>query len=148
MRDLTEFNDFMLDVVRSVDGVRETRTTLSFSGRADIDTLLELEMEVNPSSSTVAASVWIDVKPGMDRACFQALLDLPEHPEVRRVWLPQLLPQRGRRPAAAFVGQACGGVDRLRHELDTHRTRRGGYGDEFRTGLALDGQPGRRGRVM
>jgi hypothetical protein len=27
------------------------------------------------------------VKPGMDRRCFQALLDLPEHPEVRRVWL-------------------------------------------------------------
>ncbi len=86
VRDLAEFNDFMLDVVRSVDGVRETRTTLSFSGRADIDTLLELEMEVNPSSSTVAASVWIDVMPGLDRACFQALLDLPEHPDVRRVW--------------------------------------------------------------
>ncbi len=87
VRDLSEFNDFMLDVVRSVDGVRETRTTLSFSGRADIDTLLELEMEVNPSSSTVAASVWVDVKPGMDRRCFQSLLDLPEHPDVRRVWL-------------------------------------------------------------
>ena len=87
VRDLSEFNDFILDVVRSVDGVRETRTTLSFGGRADIDALLELEMEVNPSSSTVAASVWVDVKPGMDRRCFQALLDLPEHSDVRRVWL-------------------------------------------------------------
>ena len=87
VRDLSEFNDFMLDVVRSVDGVRETRTTLSFGGRADIDTLLELEMEVNPSSSTVAASVWVDVQPGMDRRCFQSLLDLPEHADVRRVWL-------------------------------------------------------------
>lgn len=87
VRDLAEFNDFMLDVVRSVEGVRETRTTLSFGGRANIDTLLELEMEVNPSSSTVAASVWVDVKPGMDRRCFQTLLDLPEHAGVRRVWL-------------------------------------------------------------
>ena len=87
VRDLSEFNDFMLDVVRSVDGVRETRTTLSFDGRADIDALLELEMEVNPSSNTVAASVWVDVKPGMDRRCFQSLLDLPEHADVRRVWL-------------------------------------------------------------
>jgi DNA-binding Lrp family transcriptional regulator len=87
VRDLSEFNDFILDVVRSVQGVRETRTTLSFGGRADIDALLELEMEVNPSSSTVAASVWIDVQPGMDRQCFQALLDLPEHHDVRRVWL-------------------------------------------------------------
>ena len=34
VRDLSEFNDFMLDVVRDVDGVRETRTTLSFGGRA------------------------------------------------------------------------------------------------------------------
>ncbi|RIK58863.1 MAG: hypothetical protein DCC57_00085 [Chloroflexi bacterium] len=87
VRDLSEFNDFMLDVVRGVTGVRETRTTLSFGGRADIDALLELEMEVNPSSHTVAASLWIDIQPGMDRRCFQALLDLPPHPDVRRVWL-------------------------------------------------------------
>ncbi len=87
VRDLSEFNNFMLDVVRSVDGVRETRTTLSFGGRADLDALLELEMEVSPSSHTVAANVLIDVQPGMDRACFQSLLDLPPHPDVRRVWL-------------------------------------------------------------
>ncbi len=87
VRDISEFNGFMLDVVRSVTGVRETRTTLSFGGRADIDALLELEMEVNPSSHTVAASLWIDVQPGMDRRCFQTLLELPPHPEVRRVWL-------------------------------------------------------------
>lgn len=87
VRDLGEFNDFMLDVVRSVDGVRETRTMLSFGGRADIDTLLDLEMEVSPSSQLVASSVLIDVQPGLDRQCFQTLLDLPPHPDVRRVWL-------------------------------------------------------------
>ncbi len=87
VRDLQEFNRFMLDVVRSVEGVRETRTILSFSGRADIDAMLELEMEVSPSSQTIAASVLIDVQPGMDRRCFQALIDLPTHPDVRRVWL-------------------------------------------------------------
>ena len=87
VRDLAEFNDFILDVVRNVDGVRETRTTLSFGGRADIDALLDLEMEVSPNSHMVAASVWVDVQPRMDRACFQALLDLPPHPDVRRVWL-------------------------------------------------------------
>jgi hypothetical protein len=87
VRDLAEFNDFILDVVRSVDGVLETRTTLSFGGRADIDALLELEMEVSPNSHMLAASLWIDVQPGMDRRCFQSLLDLPAHPDVRRVWL-------------------------------------------------------------
>ncbi|MBX3011435.1 MAG: hypothetical protein KF832_07995 [Caldilineaceae bacterium] len=85
--DLAEFNDFMLDVVRSVEYVRETRTMLSFSGRADIDALLELEMEVSPTSPLIASTVMIDVQPGLDRQCFQALLDLPPHPEVRRVWL-------------------------------------------------------------
>lgn len=85
--DLAEFNDFMLDVVRSVEYVRETRTILSFSGRADIDALLELEMEVSPTSPMIASTVMIDVQPGLDRQCFQALLDLPPHPEVRRVWL-------------------------------------------------------------
>ncbi len=87
VHDLQEFNDFMLDVVRKVEGVRETTTILSFSGRADIDALLELEMEVSPNSNTVASNVLIDVQPGMDRQCFQALLDLPPHPDVRRVWL-------------------------------------------------------------
>jgi len=87
VRDVSEFNDFMLDTVRSVEGVRQTRTMLSFGGRADVDTLLDLEMEVSGQGSTVAASVLIDVKPGMDRSCFQALLDLPPHPDVRRVWL-------------------------------------------------------------
>lgn len=87
VRDFSEFNSFVLDVVRSVDGVRETSTILSFGGRADLDTLLDLEMEVSPTSQTVAASVMIDVQPGADRRCFQALLDLPPHPDVRRVWL-------------------------------------------------------------
>ncbi len=84
---LDEYNDFMLDVVRSVQYVRETRTILSFGGRADIDVLLDLEMEVGPTSQTIATSVMIDVQPGMDRQCFQGLLDLPPHPDVRRVWL-------------------------------------------------------------
>ena len=44
-------------------------------------------MEVSPNSHLVAATVMIDVQPGLDRQCFQALLDLPAHPEVRRVWL-------------------------------------------------------------
>lgn len=84
---LEEYNDFMLDVVRSVEYVRETRTILSFGGRVDIDALLDLEMEVGPNSQTVATSVMIDVQPGMDRQCFQDLADLPPHPEVRPVWL-------------------------------------------------------------
>jgi hypothetical protein len=88
VRDFTEFNNFILDVVRSVDGVRETSTTLSFGGRADLDALLDLEMEVStPGTLKVAASVMVDVQPGSDRRCFQALLDLPPHPDVRRIWL-------------------------------------------------------------
>jgi len=86
IHDVADFNKFMLDVVRSVDGVRETSTLLSFGGRADIDTLLELEMEVS-TNNMVAVNVMLDVQPGMDRQCFQALLDLPPHPEVKRVWL-------------------------------------------------------------
>jgi len=86
VHDVSAFNDFMLDVVRSVQGVRETSTILSFGGRADLDTLLDLEMEVS-TDSMVAANIMIDVQPGMDRQCFQGLLDLPPHPDVRRVWL-------------------------------------------------------------
>ena len=86
IHDVAAFNNFMLDVVRTVEGVRETTTILSFGGRADIDTLLDLEMEVS-TGSMIAANVMIDVRPGMDRQCFQGLLDLPPHPDIRRVWL-------------------------------------------------------------
>lgn len=86
VRDFTEFNAFTLDVVRSVEGVRETSTILSFGGRADLDTLLDLEMEVS-SGNKLAVTVMVDVQPGLDRRCFQGLLDLPPHPDVRRVWL-------------------------------------------------------------
>ena len=79
VHDLPAFNNFMLDVVRCVEGVRETSTVLSFGGRADIDTMLDLEMEIT-TNNMVAANVMIDVQPGMDRKCFQALLDLPPHP--------------------------------------------------------------------
>jgi hypothetical protein len=87
VHDFGEFNDFMLDVVRGVDGVRETTTMLSFGGHIDLDTLIELEMEVTPASPTVVGQVMIDVLPGADRRCFEALLALPPHPDVRRVWL-------------------------------------------------------------
>jgi len=87
VRDVRAFNSFMLDVVRSVEGVRETRTMLSFGGWADVNTLLELEMEVSPQSQMVASSVLIDVESGKDRLCFQKLVDLPPHPDVRQVWL-------------------------------------------------------------
>lgn len=86
VHDVLDFNSFMLDTVRSVEGVRETSTILSFGGRADIDSLLDLEMEVS-TNNMVAANIMIDVQPGMDRRCFQGLLDLPPHPQVRRVWL-------------------------------------------------------------
>ena len=86
IHDVQAFNAFMLDVVRSTEGVRETSTILSFGGRADIDSLLDLEMEIT-TNNMVAANVMIDVQPGMDRRCFQGLLDLPPHPQVRRVWL-------------------------------------------------------------
>jgi hypothetical protein len=86
VHDVLDFNNFMLDTVRNVEGVRETSTILSFGGRADIDSLLDLEMEVS-TNNMVAANIMIDVQPGMDRRCFQGLLDLPPHPQVRRVWL-------------------------------------------------------------
>lgn len=87
VHDFSEFNNFMLDAVRSVQGVRETTTILSFGGHIDIDSLLDLEMEVSPNSHTAVSNIMIDVEPGKDRECFHALLSLPPHPDVRRVWL-------------------------------------------------------------
>jgi hypothetical protein len=113
--DLAEFNDFMLDVVRSVEYVRETRTILSFSGRADIETLLELEMEVSPTSPLVASTVMIDVQQGLARST------APPGGATRLA--AQLLSQRRCRPDAALAGQKYFGHHRLCHELGAHNNR-------------------------
>ena len=63
VRDVSEFNDFMLDVVRNVEGVRETGTILSFGGRADIDTLLDVVGEYLDDGYR---RIKLKIKPGWD----------------------------------------------------------------------------------
>ena len=50
INDVGAFNTFMLDVVRSVDGVRETSTVLSFGGAGHRHTLLNWRWKSAPTT--------------------------------------------------------------------------------------------------
>ncbi|HHB90720.1 MAG TPA: hypothetical protein ENK60_05380 [Anaerolineae bacterium] len=85
VHDLTRLDDFLIDVLREARGVIGTRAVLSFGGRADINRLLEIPMAANGQLD--AANVRIKLAPGRDREAFDAIWGLPDHPQVKPVWL-------------------------------------------------------------
>ncbi len=85
VHDLTMLDDFLIDVLREARGVISTRAVLSFGGRANINRLLEIPLAAN--GQLHAATVRIKLMPGQDRSAFDAIWNLPEHPQVKPVWL-------------------------------------------------------------
>ena len=85
VHDLNRLDDFLIDVLRDAKGVIGTRAVLSFGGRADINRLLEIPMAAN--GQLYAANVRIKLAPGYDREAFDAIWSLPQHPQVKPVWL-------------------------------------------------------------
>ncbi|HEY81238.1 MAG TPA: hypothetical protein EYP25_00250 [Anaerolineae bacterium] len=85
VHDLTQLDDFLIDVLREARGVIGTRAALSFGGRANINRLLEIPMAAKGQLD--AANVRIKLAPGYDREAFDAIWKLPEHPQVKPVWL-------------------------------------------------------------
>lgn len=86
VQDFRKFNTLVLDEIRSVDGVRATRTTFSFNGVANVDLLLDLEMEVLPHTGTSSSYLQLSVVPGEDRNVLEAITSLPSSLDVRVVW--------------------------------------------------------------
>ncbi len=86
VQDFHKFNTLMLDEIRSVDGVRETRTIFGFDGVANLDLLLDLEMEVLPMTDLSSCYLYLRVSPGEDRNVLDAIRQLPQDGDVRMVW--------------------------------------------------------------
>jgi len=86
VENFTSFESLMLDEIRSVAGVRETRTAFSFSGSANLDLLLDLEMEVLPHTEACSAFLEVTVAPGQDRFVQEHCAMLPVDDPVRVVW--------------------------------------------------------------
>ena len=86
VQDFHKFNTLMLDEIRSVKGVRETRTIFGFDGVANLDLLLDLEMEVLPTTDLSSCYLYLRVSPGEDRNVLDAIRRLPPDGDVRLVW--------------------------------------------------------------
>ncbi len=86
VQNFSKFNNLVLDEIRCVEGVRETRTTFSFDGIANVDLLLDLEMEIPPHTDIASCHLNIRVVPGVDRQVLEAVARLPQNRAVQVMW--------------------------------------------------------------
>jgi hypothetical protein len=88
--DLAQFDDFLVDVIRTVPGVRGTAAQLAFDGVVRGDTLMDIAMLSTVWDRRAAATLQVKSRPGQDRQVYQALVGLPHHQEVEVVWVVKL----------------------------------------------------------
>lgn len=85
--DLLMFDDFLVDVIRSIPGVRGTSAQIAFAGVVRAEPLMDVAMLETMWGRRAAATVLVKLRPGQDVTAYQALLDLPPHQEVELVWV-------------------------------------------------------------
>ena len=90
VHDLMRFDDFLVDVIRAVPGVRGTAAQLAFDGSVRCDALMDLPLQNSVWDRRAAATVTIKSQPGRDREVYQALTQLPPHQQVEVVWVVKL----------------------------------------------------------
>lgn len=87
VNDLLRFDDFLIDFIRGVKGVRGTTAQLSFDGMVRADALMDLSLQNSLWDRRAAATVAVKSRPGQDREVYAALLRLPSHREVELIWV-------------------------------------------------------------
>jgi hypothetical protein len=90
VHDMAKFDDFLVDVIRSVPGVRGTTAQLAFDGVVRGDSLLDVATLESAWGRRAAATVQVQVQPGLDQVTYEALLNLPPHQEVQVVWVAKV----------------------------------------------------------
>jgi hypothetical protein len=90
VRDLARLDDFLVDVIRSVPGVRGTAAQLAFSGTIRSDPLMDVSYFNSAWDRRAAVTVLVKTQPGRDREVYQALVGLPAHQQVELVWVVKL----------------------------------------------------------
>lgn len=90
IHDLAELDNFLIDVVRTVPGVRGTSAQLAFDGVVYADPILDVSLMETGWDRRAAATVLVKLQPGRDREAFQALVNLPAHEQVSVVWVLKL----------------------------------------------------------
>jgi hypothetical protein len=87
LHDPVKLDDFLLDVVRKVPGVRGTAAHLSFDGMVRGDAVMDLALQDAVLNRRAAATVQVKSQPGLDREVYQQLVNLPKHKQVEVVWV-------------------------------------------------------------
>ena len=90
VHDLTCFDDFLVDIIRTVPGVRGTAAQLAFDGTVHGDALMDVSSFNSSWDQRAAATVFVKSQPGRDREVYEALITLPHHQQVTLVWAVKL----------------------------------------------------------
>ncbi len=90
VHDLLRFDDFLVDVIRTVPGVRGTAARLAFDGVVCGDAVRDIVLQNTIWDRRAAATVEVKTQPGRDREVYRALIELPRHKEVQVVWVVKL----------------------------------------------------------
>ncbi len=90
IHDLERLDDFLVDMIRTVPGVRGTAALLAFDGTVRSEPLVDVSLQNSVWDRRASATVWVKSQPGCDREVYEALLRLPPHEEVEVVWVVKL----------------------------------------------------------
>jgi len=130
VNDLVQFDDFLVDVIRSVPGVRGTSAQMAFDGVVRGEPLMDVALVNKVWDRRAAATVLVKSQPGLDREVYQALISLPRHGQVEVVWVVKLFHSRdadlqllllGER-TSALTGYVMGQVRTVPGVVDTQLT--------------------------
>jgi DNA-binding Lrp family transcriptional regulator len=91
VNDLARLDDFLMDVIRSVPGVRDTRSFLAFDGVVHGDVVENIAMQDSTWSRRASATVMIKSEPGKDCSVYSALAELPNNNQVEVGYVAKLL---------------------------------------------------------
>jgi hypothetical protein len=90
VRDAARLDDFLMDVVRVVPGVRGTSARLAFAGAVRADVIAHLPAMGTLWTRRASAPVFVRIQPGRDREVYDALRTLPPHRQVHVGWVLKL----------------------------------------------------------
>ena len=91
IKDLRRLDEFLVEHVRTIPGVRGTSAFLAFDGFVQPDVEESITPQDSPWTRRAAATVMINARPGYDQAIFEALTQLPPHNQVEMVYVAKLL---------------------------------------------------------
>jgi hypothetical protein len=108
--DLARLDDFLIDVVRPVPGVRATSARLAFDGVVNSVLLTDLAAPDPLWRHLTATTLMIKSEPGRDREVYQALTGLPPHRKVQVVWVLKIFHSQRADIQMLLVGEGTSAI--------------------------------------